>query len=184
MSIDVDESNPNYSSINGLLLSKDCRTLIQGVNGDVVIPDVVVKIGRYAFYWCTNLSSVTIPNTIDTVGYRAFAGCTATIYCDVEKMPSGWSISWNGNQRFEEYKGKVIWKTPSPVTETAANVVSIYAYGRSIVVENAAEEISVYDAMGRLVCRDAVRHVSTITVNGTGVYIVKVGDVVKRVVIN
>ena len=74
-------------------------------------------------------------------------------------------------------------KLATVVTESAANAVNIYAYGRNIVVENAAEEIRVYDAMGRLVCRDAVHHVSTITVNGTGVYIVKVGDVVKRVVV-
>ena len=74
-------------------------------------------------------------------------------------------------------------KLATVVTESAANAVNIYAYGRNIVVENATEEIRVYDVMGRLVFRDAARHVSTITVNGTGVYIVKVGDVVKRVVV-
>ncbi len=150
----------------------------------ISIPNSVTSIGEYAFHICSGLVSVTIPNTVDTIGYRAFAGCTATIYCDVEKMPSGWSISWNGNQRFEEYKGKVIWKTPSPVTETAANVVSIYAYGRSIVVENAAEEISVYDAMGRLVCRDAMPCVrKELQINTPGLYIVNVGGVAKRVMV-
>lgn len=70
------------------------------------------------------------------------------------------------------------------VNESAANAVNIYAYGNTIVVENATEEISVYDAMGKLVCRDAINRVRTeITVNGTGVYIVKTGDTVKRVMI-
>ena len=153
-----------------------------GDGGDVVIPDAVVKIEHYAFFYCTNLTSVTIPNTVDTIGYKAFAGCTATIYCDVKEEPGGWDSEWCGKEK--EYQGEIVWKTSTPVTETTANAVSIYAYSNSIVVENAAEEIRVYDAMGRLVYRDAARHVSTITVNGTGVYIVKVGDVVKRVVIN
>ncbi len=79
------------------------------------------------------------------------------------------------------------------VTETAANAANIYAHGNTIVVENATDEISVYDAMGRLVCRDAARHVSTVAesgiraelqVSGAGVYIVKVGAVAKRVMVN
>ena len=77
------------------------------------------------------------------------------------------------------------------ITETAANAVNIYAHGNKIVVENATEEIRVYNAMGALVgCigRDAPWHVSTeattITVNTSGVYIVKTGATVKRVVVN
>ena len=73
----------------------------------------------------------------------------------------------------------------TPVTESAANAINIYAYGNQIVVENATDEIRVYDAMGRLVGRDvACRVRATITVKNTGVYIVKTGDVVKRVVVN
>ena len=146
----------------------------------VTIPESVTIIGKYAFVNCDKLTSVTIPNTVDTIGKDAFAGCTATIYCDVEKRPNGWDWEWCG----EEYKGEIVWKTATPVIESAANAVNIYAYGRNIVVENAADEISVYDVMGRPVCRDAARHVSTITVNGTGIYIVKVGNIAKRVAIN
>ena len=78
----------------------------------------------------------------------------------------------------------------TPVTETAANAVNIYAHRNTIVVENATDEISVYDAMGRLVCRarrDTTRYVSTgttITINTTGIYIVKTGATVKRVIVN
>ena len=44
--------------------------------------------------------------------------------------------------------------------------------------------IRVYNAMGALVGRDVARNVCTITVNGTGVYVVKVGSVAKRVMVN
>ena len=149
-----------------------------GNEENVVIPETVTSIGRCAFNNCSNITTITIPIAVDSIGEYAFNGCTATINCMVEKRPDGWDYDWNCSDC------PVIWTDHTPVTESAANAVNIYAYGRNIVVENAAEEISVYDVMGRLVCRDAAHHVSTITVNGTGVYIVKVGDVVKRVVIN
>ena len=72
------------------------------------------------------------------------------------------------------------------VAESAACAVNIYAHHNVIVVENADAEILIYNAMGRLVvCRDAARHVSTeIRMNTAGVYIVKVGNVARRVMIN
>ena len=76
-------------------------------------------------------------------------------------------------------------KLATVVTESAANAENIYAYGKTIVVENAAEEICVYDAMGRLVCRDAMPCVRTeMQMNNPGLYIVKVGGVAKRVMVN
>ena len=70
------------------------------------------------------------------------------------------------------------------IVESDAPVVNIYAYGNTIVVENATDEIRVYNAMGALVCRDAVRHICTkININITGVYIVKTGRTVKRVMV-
>ena len=45
--------------------------------------------------------------------------------------------------------------------------------------------IRVYNAMGALVGRDAINRIRTeIPVNGTGVYVVKVGNVTKRVMVN
>ena len=74
--------------------------------------------------------------------------------------------------------------TVTTINESAANAVNIYAHGNTIVVENATDEIHVYDAMGRLVGRDVARNVCTIRINNSGVYIVKTGGVVKRVVVD
>ena len=70
------------------------------------------------------------------------------------------------------------------VAENAVNALNIYAHGRTIIVENATDEIRVYDAMGRIVGRDVARNVCTITINNSGVYIVKTGGAVKRVVVD
>lgn len=72
--------------------------------------------------------------------------------------------------------------TVTTVNESAANAINIYAHDRTIVVENATDEIRIYDAMGRLFDKNAGRN-ATITVKGTGVYIVKTGGAVKRVVV-
>lgn len=75
--------------------------------------------------------------------------------------------------------------TGTAVAESAANEVSIHAHHNIIVVENATDEIRVYNAMGKLVCRNVACNVRTeMTVNGTGIYIVKTGGMVKRVMVN
>ena len=55
-------------------------------SGDIVIPETVtynnktltvVKIGENAFYYCSELSSVIIPQTVTYIGSQAFIGCGA-----------------------------------------------------------------------------------------------------------
>lgn len=76
MSIVVENNDPNYSLVNGLLLSKDGNVLIRGVNGDVTIPDSVTTIGNGAFTVFPGLTSVSIPNSVTNIGDKAFFGCS------------------------------------------------------------------------------------------------------------
>ncbi len=71
------------------------------------------------------------------------------------------------------------------ISESAITNLQVYAHHNTIIVENATEEIRVYNAMGALVGRDvACRVRAELQVNSAGVYIVKVGTVAKRVMIN
>ena len=75
MSFAVGSGNANYKAVNGLLLSKDGKTLIAGVNGDVTIPDSVTNIGNQAFRGYSRLTSVTISDSVTSIGDSAFDDC-------------------------------------------------------------------------------------------------------------
>jgi Flp pilus assembly protein protease CpaA len=79
INITVAESNPTYSSLNGVLFDKAQATLLQfpaGQGGSYSIPDSVTAIGNYAFFYSPDLTNVTIPNSVTTVGNEAFSACT------------------------------------------------------------------------------------------------------------
>ncbi|MCQ2367875.1 MAG: leucine-rich repeat protein [Kiritimatiellae bacterium] len=73
----VGDNNPRFRSINKMLCSKDGKTVLLGVNGDVKIPDCVTSIGRSAFDGCNSLTSVTIPDSVTAIGSDAFSYCSS-----------------------------------------------------------------------------------------------------------
>ena len=77
-SINVEESNPNYGSIEGVLFNKDKTILIQcpsGKPGAYTLPNSVTRIDAAAFAYCSSLTSVVIPNGVTSVGECAFQDC-------------------------------------------------------------------------------------------------------------
>lgn len=74
--IEVDENNLNYSSENGCLYNKDKSILLAypTATRDFVVPESVKTIAGYAFY-ASRITSVTIPNEVDSIGKAAFYYC-------------------------------------------------------------------------------------------------------------
>ena len=93
MSIVVDENNPNYKSENGLLLSKDGKKLVRGVNGDVTIPAGVRSIEDFAFSGCSGLTRVLIPYGVTYIGESAFSGCSGLVNLTI---PHSVGAIWRG----------------------------------------------------------------------------------------
>ncbi len=143
----------------------------------VTIPNSVSSIGHLAFRKCSDLTSIIIPNSVTTVGVYVFSGCSnVTIYCEATEISFDWSLDWNPDKR------PVVWGYTGINNDIASNV-NIYAHHNTIVVENADADIFVYDATGRLIARrDVACHVS-ITMPQQGIYIVKVGNDAKRVIV-
>ena len=81
ISIEVDENNEYYKSIDGNLYTKDEKTLIQYAIGKTdisfTIPDSVTKIGGWAFSDCDSLKSVVIGDSVTRIYVGAFSGCSS-----------------------------------------------------------------------------------------------------------
>ena len=75
--ITVDENNPNYKSIDGIVFSKDEKTLVvypQNKNlTEYTVPDSVEEIAEFAFYYARNLKKITIPDKVTSIGDDVFA---------------------------------------------------------------------------------------------------------------
>jgi hypothetical protein len=78
VSITVNASNPNYSSLNNVLYSKNKTTLFQYPLGlpstSFTLPSTVTTIYRYAFAGAPYLTSVTLSN-VQRIFHSAFAEC-------------------------------------------------------------------------------------------------------------
>jgi len=79
VSIDVDGDNPNYKSENGLLLTKDGKTLFQGVNGVVTVPAGVMDINNYAFASLDGLTRIMIPSSVTNVARQQISSATGAV---------------------------------------------------------------------------------------------------------
>ena len=88
--INVDISNNNYASVDGVLYNKDVTELILCPTGktSLEVPNIVIGIADEAFWGCTSLSSIDMPLVTSMETY-AFSGCTSLVSV---KMPSVTSI--------------------------------------------------------------------------------------------
>ena len=79
--IDVDDSNKDFISSDGVLFDQDKTKLLAfpgGKKGSYTIPNSVNEVGAYAFSRCDNLTNVTIPDSVISIGEHAFFGTSLT----------------------------------------------------------------------------------------------------------
>lgn len=93
--IEVDPANANYASYDGVLYSKDFRTLIQcpaGKTGIVTVPETVTAITQNAFSNCANITVIRFMGNSPTWG--SSGGTTPEILYFQGK--TGFGTTWNG----------------------------------------------------------------------------------------
>jgi len=97
--INVANGNPVYSSIDGVLFDKNQTTLVEfpfGKVGDYTIPSNVTSIGSYAFYYCSELTNVTMGSELASIGTGAFFHCAGFTSVTIPN-----SVSNIGDRAFE-----------------------------------------------------------------------------------
>lgn len=78
INIEFSKENTEYSSKDGIVYSKDMKTLIscsQSKSGKVVIADGVEEIRENAFAYRDMIEAVYIPDSVERIGDNAFTNC-------------------------------------------------------------------------------------------------------------
>lgn len=135
LSINVNENNLHFASVDGVLLSKDGKRLVQyptAKTGDYTVPNGVENIESYAFSYGLGLTGVHFPASLKSIGRYAFFGTTNVknvssaavepptlgieVFLDmpVTRIPLRVPVG-----SADKYKAKNVWKDFNPITEDA-----------------------------------------------------------------
>ena len=109
-SVTYDETTYNVTSIGGYAFYK-CTSLTS-----ITIPNNVTFIGSSAFSSCTGLTNITIPDSVVTIGDYAFAGCSSLTNITINSKKLGKSTNEGiGMRIFSQCTNiqKIVYNVPS-----------------------------------------------------------------------
>ena len=93
-SIIVEEGNTKYHSSGNCLIETVAKTLILGCKNSIIPDDgSVTSIGDDAFYGCSGLTSIIIPDSVTGIGYYAFIDCSGLMSIIIPDSVT--SIEWS-----------------------------------------------------------------------------------------
>ena len=163
LSVNVDQGNAVYSSVDGVLFSKDKKTLIfypKGKSGAYAIPSGVKVIGQSAFAWCSNLTGIAIPDGVEKIGEEAFTNSgitslelpdsvTVIEYQALENCPSLTSLKLSANlTKIGDYAlsgiGVESLELPNSVTSIGCQAFQSCSRLKSLVIPASVTSIGWY----------------------------------------
>ena len=116
--------------------------------------------GQLTFYNCSGLTSVTIGNSVTSIGDRAFSGCLKLldVYCYAEDVPYTYSNAFNSYYiqnatlhvpaaSLESYRATAPWSWFGKIVALTPEETGI----DELKGENGTENSAVYDLSGRRV---------------------------------
>ncbi len=118
--ITVENGNNVYHSAGNCLIETASKNLIVGCKSSIIPNDgTVTRIGWHAFDGCTELTSITIPNSVTYINFSAFAGCTGLTEITIPE-----SVKGMGDTVFIDCFNLVTVILPDSLTEIPSSMFS------------------------------------------------------------
>lgn len=118
VSLAVEDGNEHYAGVGNCIIAKESGTLLYGCqNSQIPMDGSVTSINWYAFFECTALESITIPEGVTFIDLYAFEKCTnlRTVYLPstltgiateaFDECENLETVYYNGSQ--DEFEAKV-----------------------------------------------------------------------------
>ena len=102
----------------------------------VTIPNSVTTIGDLAFAYCYSLTSVTIPNSVTSIGDHAFYACTSLTSVTIPD-----SVTTIGNRAFNECTSLTSVTIPDSVTSIGSEMFSYCTSLTSVTIPDSVTSI-------------------------------------------
>ena len=170
--INVNISNQNYSSLDGVLFNKTKTTLIQcpgGISDSYIIPSFVTNIGENAFQGCTLLNSIKIPNSVTNIGANAFQGCNSLLSITIPDSvtEAGFTSATYGFQNCTSLTS-IIFTSTSKITTIPTYMFDSCSALTSIIIPKLVTEIQANAFQGCTLLKNVYflgTNISTIAAN-------------------
>ena len=136
----VSANNPVYSSLDGVLYNKDKTELLKWPDKklSVTIPESVTSIGESAFEDCYGLTTITLPESVTSIGDWAFSYCISLTSMTIPE-----SVTSIGVGAFSYCSGLTSMTIPESVTSIGDEAFSYCSGLTSITLPESLTSIGV-----------------------------------------
>ena len=144
--------NNSSNWVDGVLYIGNHLIDAKKINDNYIIKDGTKTIADIAFYYCTSLTSITIPNSVTSIGYAAFTGCRSLISINVDANNKNYSsvngVLFNKDKtvliRYPEGKTDTKYTIPDSVTSVGDSAFYYCTSLTSITIPDSVTSIGDY----------------------------------------
>ena len=111
---------------------------------EIIIEDGVTNIGSFAFYGCSSLTSVTIPDSVTLISYQSFDYCTNLKYVLFSGTQEEWKrITFGQNSQYYLGNAKILFEESMVEIKTENGITYAVAGKEAIVLSYVGTETEV-----------------------------------------